>query len=122
MNGVALASSGTEDGDLGARTDGRLGGAGANPQGIVAPLNAFQLGDATHVDQVIEDRQAQRQHGDEALAAGQDLGSVAQVGEKGGRVRGRGRSVVFERGRLQSSALLGGGLRPAWPTIPRPPG
>ena len=63
-----------------------------------------QLLHPAQVDEVLEDRQAQGEHRHEALAAGEDLGGVAELGEqRDGLVEGR-RSVVVERCRLHVAA------------------
>ena len=87
-------------GHLGGRLDGGLGRAGADPEVAVAPLDRAQLLDPTQVDEVVEDGQAQGEHRHEALAAGEHLGGVAELGEQpDGLVDGR-RRVVVERRRL----------------------
>ena len=108
ISGVALASSGTARRHLGAGLDGRLRGAGADPQRAVAALDALQLGDAPDVDEVLEDRQAQREHRDQALAAGQHLRAVAELGEQLRGVGGRARRVVLERRGLHGAHLRSG--------------
>ena len=66
----------------------------------VAPLDAAQLLDPTEVDEVLEGGQPQGEHRDEALAAGEQLRDVAELGEQGHRLLGGRRRVVLERGGL----------------------
>ena len=104
MNGVARASSGTARGHLGGRARWWPGRAGADPQGAVASLDRAQLLHPAQVDEVVEDGQAQGEHRHEALAAGDDLGGVAELGQqRDGLVDGGGR-VVVERRRLHVAA------------------
>ena len=92
MNGVARASSGT------AAATSALAPTIASvvPAPIhsvaVATLDALELVDPPDVDQVVEDGEAQGQHRDEALAAGQHLGLVAELGEQRGGLGGRRRT------------------------------
>jgi hypothetical protein len=87
-------------GHLCAVLDRRLGGGGAHPQAAVAALDAPQVVDAPDVDEVVEHGQAQGEEGDQALAPGQDLGLVAQLGQGRGRLAGGAGGVVLERCRL----------------------
>jgi hypothetical protein len=82
---------------LDAGLDGGLGRAGADPHVPVAALDAPHPGDAADVDQVVEHGQPQGQHGDQALAAGEDLGAVAELGEQLRGLGGRRGGVIGER-------------------------
>ena len=84
-------------GDFGVRLDLGVGGRGPDPAHVGVPFDAAQLGDARDVDQVREHGEAQREHRHEALAAGEHLRVVAEVGEERHGIGRRGRGVVLER-------------------------
>jgi hypothetical protein len=77
-----LADQGHGSRHLGAVLDRGVGGGRADPQRAVPALDSPQPVDAPHVDETIEERQPQGQHGDEALPAGQHLGSLAILREQ----------------------------------------
>ena len=114
MSGVAAREQRHGGRHLGAGLDRRLGRAGADPQRAVATLDALQLGDAPDVDEVVEDREAQRQHRDEALTARQHLRPVAELGEQVHGVGGRVGGVVLERCGLHRCS-------PSSPIVPSSP-
>ena len=89
MNGVARASSGTAAATSALAPTVDCGRARADPQRAVATLDAPQLGDAADVDEVFEHGEAQREHRHEALAAGEHLRLVAELGEEVHRIRQR---------------------------------
>ena len=68
---------------------------------VVTQLDVLQLVDAGDVDEVLEVRQAHRQHGHQALPAREDLRVVAVLAQQPHRVRDRVGAVVGELGRLQ---------------------
>src|SRR5690606_4614531 len=76
---------------------GGIGGAGADRQRAVAALDALELVEPRDVDQVVEERQPQIQHRDQALPAGEHLGLIAELGEQLRRLGQVGRPVVGER-------------------------
>ena len=79
--------------------------AGADANRSVLPLDAPELVEAADVDEVLERREPQRQHRHEALAAGEDLGLVAELAQQpDGLGHGRG-SVVVELGRLHRATV-----------------
>jgi hypothetical protein len=65
-------------------------------------MDACELADPADVHQVVERRQPQRQHRDEALPAGEDLRPFAELGEERHRFLRTRRRVVVEGRRLHS--------------------
>ena len=106
ISGVARASSGTAAATSALASTTASVVPGADPQRAVATLDALELGDAPDVDEVLEDREAQRQHRDEALTAGEHLRVVAELGEEVHGVGGRVRGVVLERRGLHRCSPL----------------
>ena len=107
MSGVARASSGDRVGELGVALDRGVDRRRADHDRVVFVPDPAELGDATDVDEVVEVREPQREHRDEALPAGEHLGAVAELGEQRDRlVDGLGR-VVLERRRLHSALRVG---------------
>ena len=82
----------------------------ANPSGIRSDLDPSELVDLAEVDQPVELRQPQRQHGDQALATGERLDGVAARRQSGDRLVECGRGLVVERCRLHTSSLRSLGL------------
>jgi len=74
----------------------------------VASLDPLHLVEATDVDEVLEDRQAHGQHGDQALSAGDRLGVLAQLGQHCRGIGDAVRPVVFERGGLHRDPFSAG--------------
>src|SRR5262249_37155633 len=62
--------------------------------------DALQVGDAVEVDEVVEAGEAQRQHRDQALAAGERLGVAAVLLQQADGIGRRLGRVVFERRRF----------------------
>ena len=106
--------------DLGVGADRRLGGAGADPDRAVRTLDTAEGIDPADVDEVLEDRQPEGEHRDEALAPGEHLGFVAELGQQGHGFLGQLRRVVLERRRLHARRTLAAWLEhPAVLTHPR---
>ena len=75
-----------------------------------AALDALQLGHAAEVDQVVEDRQPQGEHRHQALAAGEDLRALAELGEQAARPR-RGSTGAWYSNGAGFTIRCPGGLR-----------
>src|SRR4051812_30457952 len=77
---------------------------GSYPNLVVAQFDTDQLVDPRDVDEVVEMRQAHRQHRDQALPAREDLRVVAVLGkQRDGLVDGVG-PVIRERGSLHDTS------------------
>ena len=87
--------------NLGARFDGGIHGGCTDDNRAVVALNAPQIRDPPHVDEVLEDGQAEGKHRDQALASGEHLRVVAEVGQERHRLVGSRGGVVLERSGLQ---------------------
>ena len=104
ISGVACASSGTAARDLRIALHHALAGRRPAPRACRSPARSpASSADAVHVDEVLEVREAQRQHRHEALPAGQHLGVVAVLGEQRADLVDRLRRVVLERRRLHAA-------------------
>ena len=88
-------------GDRRVTLDRRLASDRADRDLAVLALDAVELGDAVHVDQMREARQPQCQHRHEALAAGEHLGVVAVLTQESDDIAGGLGRVVLERRWLQ---------------------
>ena len=83
--------------DLGALLHVALAHHRADNQLAVRSFDAPERFDATHVDQGFEAREAHVEQRDQALAPGEDLGLVAQLGEQAADLVHRFRRVVGKR-------------------------
>ena len=83
-----------------------LAGAGPHDQRPVLAPEPGELCDPVDVDQMLETRQAQRQHRNQALAPRQHLRLVAVLGEQPANLVDRLRRVVLERRRLHAPRTL----------------
>ena len=101
-------------GDIRTALRHRLAGSGAHGQPAILPTDPRQLRDAIDVDQVVDAGQAQRQQRNQALAPGQHLGSLAELGEQAHRFVQGGREMMFKGGRFHQGASL---ARPESPPI-----
>ena len=102
----------------GRETEQRHGGRGITPLELglarhrpdgdraVGPLDAGERGHPVEVHDVLEARQPQREHRDEALPPGEWLRLVAVLREQTDNVVDRLGRVVLERRRLHASDLL----------------
>ena len=86
MRGVARARSGAAAATSGLDPTAASVVPGPDPQRAVTSLDAPQFRYPPQVDQVFEHGQAQGQHGDQALASGQQLGVVSQLTQQLGRL------------------------------------
>ena len=86
--------------DLGRLQHRVVGGQRADVQLVAVDANVAQLVHAADVDQPLGRREAQIEHRDQALPAGENLGFASVPGESGERRCQIGRALIFERCRL----------------------
>jgi hypothetical protein len=79
-----------------------MAGDGPDPDGVVVDGDLVQLGQPVDVDQVAGGGQAHVEQRDQALAAGEDLAVVADLGQHGQGLGDRRGPVVLERRWLHS--------------------
>jgi hypothetical protein len=84
----------------GVGTERCMGGRGADPHPVIAPLDALQFVWARDVDEVVEKRRSHCEHRCPTLTACQDLGFVPKFGEQFDGVARAARAMVGKRGGL----------------------
>ncbi len=73
-----------------------LGGHGADDEVVAVGADAFEVGDAGKIDQMGRRGEAELHHRDEAMAAGERPGVVAEIGKQRQRIGNGLRAVVGE--------------------------
>ncbi len=74
-----------------------LGGHGADDDVAAIGLDALEVGNAAEIDQIGRGREAQLHHRDEAVAAGDGAGVLAELGEQTDGFLDRRRAMIVER-------------------------
>jgi hypothetical protein len=86
--------------------DGGVTGQRTDPDGVGVAADVGQLGEPVHVHQVRGGGQAHVEQRHQALAAGEHLAVVADLGQHGQRLLDRGGPVVLERRWLHVGIII----------------